>query len=132
LVNIENRGWIGLFKMEGNAEVEITDPELVRRLSDQLLFDEDLADFLQDGSQEEQALYYLGVRSGTPRVAFNERTQSIACVITYTSPRTLTAAESQILSNYSNDQLTDGFGSNPIYMPAIGEGYFVHLGPSEA
>jgi len=125
---IENRGWAGLFVESDGDEIEVGDVALLQRLDGWLLFEEDLADFLQDGGPEEKALHEAGVRGGVPKIVFDAAAGRIHCSITYEAPRPLSAHESEVLRGFSNDQLVDGFGSNPVDTPILGDGYFVHLG----
>jgi hypothetical protein len=129
---IENRGWAGLFVESNGEEVQIEDPSLLKRLNGFVLFEEEVAEFLQDGSAAQKALYQAGVRGGVPRVVFDPNTSAIHCSVIYESPRTLSQLELETLRNYTDDQLMDGFGSNPVDTPVLGEGYFLHLGTEQA
>jgi hypothetical protein len=125
---IEHRGWAGLFIAEGDDEIEVIDPALLEKLNNLTVFDEEISVFLQDGNESQRKLYEIGVRGGLPKIQFDSKSKSIYCSIPYISPRMLNDAEVRTLREYSDSQLIDGFGSNPIDTPIIGEGYFVQLG----
>ena len=125
---IENRGWAGVFVESNGEEVQIEDPLLLQRLNGFPVFDEEVSVFLQDGNAEQIALYQAGVRGGLPKIVFDPKTGTIYCSVVYESPRALSPPELETLRGYTDDQLVDGFGSNPVATPALGEGYFIHLG----
>ena len=124
---IENRGWAGLFSVSSGEE-EITDPSLLRRLDGIQLFDEALSEFLQDAGEDAQQLHAMGVRGGIPVLKYDENSGQLYCSITYESPRELSEREASALRAFSDGQLVDGFGSDPVFMPRLGEGYLVQLG----
>ena len=76
----------------------------------------------------DRALYASGVRGGVPTIVFDAATASIHCTIRYESASSLSEHEREVLRGFSNGQLVDGFGSNPIDVPSLGDGDFVHLG----
>jgi hypothetical protein len=92
------------------------------------LFDEALSEFLQDGVEEAQQLHAMGLRGGIPVLKYDKGSNRLYCSITYESPRELSEREAGALRAFSDGQLVDGFGSDPVSMPSLGEGYFVQLG----
>ena len=124
---IENHGWAGLFAIIDGEEVEVEDSAILSK-GDGLILDDDLADYLQDGGDEQRRLFELGVRGGKLTLKFNPKTKRLYCSIVYSGPSELSDAELASLREFSNGQLTDGAGSNPIKVPVFGEEYFVHLG----
>lgn len=88
--------------------VEVTDVSRLKSL-DGVGSTESFADYLADGSKEEQTLSKV-LSGGYLQLSYLPKQKTVVAIITYDATRALTDEELAILAEYTRGQLLDGIG----------------------
>lgn len=91
---------------------EVSNIEIFNKLNGLALDEGPVSDYLQDGDDDEQNLYKLGLRGGTFKLILEEETQSLVCLTEFDCPTMLNEEEQLVLRGFLYSQYLDGVGEN--------------------